>query len=290
MLGMKHLSATFLGFLLSTTLFAGWGYEYATLVPHPAVWFAPLDAGVAQTLWAPAVSPATRGWEATSAAWLGGTYLGSFHAGFQNKQLHLTGLFSGSMDQTDAFGRVTGTFSTQHLYLGLTSQRPWRPGLTLGFGLAAYVQNIATYTSIALGGQIGLLWKAPTAPLQVAATLGNLGFEVKPMDQERFHPAPQLRVLAQYALSPQTTLAAGTVLSPAGSWLQVAGTYQLTPLLRLALAYTTQWNALKIGDPNDFLIGLMPGLELHWRRFRLSYAYAPLAAVGDLHLVSLSLQ
>ncbi len=270
-------------------LWAGWGYEYMNINADPSVAFLPLDANPAQSLWQPGVTVPRGRWSAASSAWLGGTYLGSFHwSPTPGIQVHLVGLWSGTMDETDASGRVVGTFSTQHLYLGETFQRPLGAALTLGLGAGLYAQSIGGKGSLALGGQVGLRWQAPNRPLQVAVALANLGVEIKPMEQQRFHPAPQLRLVVRYAPGTAVDLSAGAVASPVGSWIHLAGRYQLTPLLGVALAYTTQWNALKLGDPNDFLIGLMPGVDLTWRRLRLTYAFGPLAAVGDLHLLSLS--
>ncbi len=224
------------------------------------------------------------------ASWLGGVTLGTFHwSPTDRSQVHLQGLFSGTLEQTDSTGRVVGSFSAQSLYLGYTQQQAWAPGWTLGWGVGLYSQSVASYASLALGGSVGLLWQNPQGPLKVALALTHLGVEIKPLVKERFHPAPQFRGAVAYTPVPVLQVTAGVVASPLGRWLHLSGRYALTPRLRVSLAYTSQWSALKLGDPNDFLMGLMPGLELRWKRFRFAYLYGPMASLGDLHLLSLSL-
>ncbi len=275
--------------LVASPVLAGWGYEYMNLSPSPSVLFAPLEPGVSQALWHPAVASPHPARAMSVASWLGGVTLGAFHWNLKpGTQIHLQGMFSGTLDKTDGTGQVVGTFSTQHLYIGSTFQRPLSPTWTLGFGMGLYAQSIPPYSSLAVGGAVGVLWHPAPRPLRMAVSLANVGVELKPMVKDRYNPAPQFRATAQYAVGEAVQLSLGAVLSPLGSWVQLAGRYHLTSLLSLSLAYTSQWSALKLGDPNDFLMGVMPGLELHWRRIRFTYAYGPMASLGDLHLVSLS--
>lgn len=122
----------------------------------------------------------------------------------------ITYLDMGEQTATDEQGNVTGTFSSYEYVIQGNYAFRLSPNLGLGFGLKYFRDKLAPDSVLqdrsggsgdSFGLDFGVLWKLPTARLNLAAAVHNLGPSIKHVDADQADPMPRkFTVGAAYGL------------------------------------------------------------------------------------------
>ncbi len=143
----------------------------------------------------------------------------------------LTYLDMGEQTATDEQGNETGTFSSYEYSIQGNYAFRLSSNLGLGFGLKyfrdrlapdAVLQDRSGGSGDSFGLDLGVLWKVPTANLNLAAAMHNLGPSIKHVDADQADPMPRrFTVGAAYGLyhsEHMGVLVAGDLQMPLYKW------------------------------------------------------------------------
>jgi len=145
------------------------------------VMYTPLAAGLADDI---------------ALTWLG--YAGPLGSGTFG--VSLTYLDMGEQEATDEDGNVTGTFSSYEYVLQGNYALKLSPNVGLGMGVKYFRDKLASDDFLqdktggsgdSFGVDFGVLWKVPSARLNLAATVMNLGPDIKHVDADQADPMPR---------------------------------------------------------------------------------------------------
>ena len=116
----------------------------------------------------------------------------------------LTYLDMGEQTATDEEGNVIGTFSSYEFVLQGNYALKLSPNLGLGFGVKYFRDKLADDASLqdrsggsgdSFGVDLGVLWKIPSARLNVGGSIANLGPDIKHVDADQADPMPRKATL-----------------------------------------------------------------------------------------------
>ncbi len=95
----------------------------------------------------------------------------------------------GEIDKRNERGQTTGTYRNYDMdgtfTLAMQVQEQWM----IGGAITVMGSSIGTATSSLLAFRVGVIWSSPTSPLQVGATLRNVGVAITPYEDVR-EPLP----------------------------------------------------------------------------------------------------
>ena len=112
----------------------------------------------------------------------------------------LTYLDMGEQTATDEEGNIKGTFSSYEYVLQGNYALKLSPNLGLGFGVKYFRDKLADDASLqdgaggsgdSFGVDLGVLWKMPSARLNLGAAVMNLGPAIKHVDADQADPMPR---------------------------------------------------------------------------------------------------
>jgi len=202
----------------------------------------------------------------------------------------------GSFTQTDVVGNKLGTFRANELagllgYSGTLYQK-----LHYGVTLKLVYSSIADARSLAIAGDVGMLYDIPSQQIAIGASLLNLGRQVNayqttredlPLElkvgvSKRLEHLPLLLNLNFHRLNESTEDFATRFRA-----FSVGGEFTVTQAVQLRFGYNNeQRRDLKIGTSAG-LAGLSFGGGFTSGRYRFDYAYSSLGKIGELHRISL---
>ena len=223
-----------------------------------------------------------------ASSYIAGVKLGSLSLSSGGKWgLSLFYLTSGTMDEIDENGEVTGSFSTSHLAIGAARKEKLRERMDVGATFKLLYQGIDGYSSFALAFDLGVSYRPGREGLTFGASLRNLGYEVKPFVDERAMLPTELLLGAVYEIG-SLTLGAGISSALDQPFaLSLTGLWSPSPFLEVGLGYTTERGDLKTGGERDILNGLSAGFNASVRGVHVGYSYTPFGDFGDIHTLSL---
>lgn len=86
----------------------------------------------------------------------------------------------GKMQYADELGNLMGAnFGARDILIDLMYARQLGPMFTLGMTLKPVISNYESYTSFALGADVGAHFQLPDSSLQIGLTLQNIGWQLK---------------------------------------------------------------------------------------------------------------
>ena len=112
----------------------------------------------------------------------------------------VTYLDMGEQTATDEQGNVTGTFSSYEYVLQGNYALKLSPNMGLGFGVKYFRDKLASDDVLqdgaggsgdSFGVDVGMLWKLPSARLNLAAVVSNVGPDIKHVDADQADPMPR---------------------------------------------------------------------------------------------------
>jgi hypothetical protein len=95
----------------------------------------------------------------------------------------------GEMDKRNASGQTTGSFRNYDMDGSLTLAMTLSDQWSVGGTATMMVSSIGTATSSLVAFRAGVVWSSPKRPLQLGATVRNVGAAVTPYDDQR-EPLP----------------------------------------------------------------------------------------------------
>lgn len=204
----------------------------------------------------------------------------------------------GSFDQTDDLGNKLGTFSANDLAFMVGYSNSLENNLHYGAALKFIYSSLAGYTSTAVAGDVGVLYRIPESRFALAASLRNLG--------------AQLSSYLGTKESLPLDLAIGASVVPRGLPLllnldfhklnedqsnfterfrafTVGGEFTLSSVLQLRFGYNNeQRQDLKIGTSAE-LAGFSAGVGIAVREYKIDYGLTSLGKIGAQHRISVGL-
>lgn len=109
----------------------------------------------------------------------------------------------GKMKYADELGNLTGgSFSARDILIDLMYARQLGPMFSVGVTLKPIISSYETYSSFALGADVGAHFQLPDSTLQIGLTLQNIGWQLKGFySQEGGRPTEMLPLNLQLGLS-----------------------------------------------------------------------------------------
>lgn len=95
----------------------------------------------------------------------------------------------GEMDKRNTSGQTIGSFRNYDMDGSLTLSMKLSDHWSVGGSATMMVSSIGTATSSLVAFRAGVIWTSPTRPLQLGATVRNIGVAVTPYDEQR-EPLP----------------------------------------------------------------------------------------------------
>ena len=203
---------------------------------------------------------------------------------------NLTYFSYGDMRRTSSDGQDLGTFGPSDLAAYLTLAQPWwRDWLTVGANLKAVYSTIDAYSADAFMLDLGLLTQGPMDGMSIGASLSNLG-TVRSGYAGDFKDS--LPVVMRLGVShrpahmpmPMLLLAELNIPNDNDPYLAFGAEVRLAGGLYLRPGYSAQ----QTGMEGQERVGLTAGLGVNAQRYRLDYAFASYAGLGEVHRVSLT--
>jgi hypothetical protein len=202
----------------------------------------------------------------------------------------------GTFDRTDELGNVLGTFSANDLSVAVGYSSTFEENLHYGAALKLIYSSLAGYTSTAVAGDLGILYRIPESRISLGASIRNLG-----------------RQISSYAGTREDLpldVAAGVSVVPKGLPLllnvnfhklnedvtsftdrfrafTVGGEFTLSRVLQARFGYDNEKRKdLKIGTSSG-LAGFSAGIGITAKEYRFDYAISSLGKIGNLHRISI---
>jgi len=191
----------------------------------------------------------------------------------------------GTMDRTDSLGNVIGSFGSTDLAFSVAYCREIANNISLGLAPFFATSSIDTFSSQAIGVDIGMLYKFDRGRGRAGLTLRNLGGQVSAF-VDSTDPLPLMASLgASYRLVGLPVYAIAQ-----GDWSNDAGfsggfgleIIQLKPLY-LRVGYRIR--PMLSGDlaEDDVLNGLTAGFGLQYMNIHADYAFEHFGVLGVTH-------
>jgi len=195
----------------------------------------------------------------------------------------------GSMDRTDISGNVTGDFGATDLAVSLAYGREIVENISVGFAPFFASSSIDTFSAMAVGIDVGALYKFDRGRGRVGLALKNAGSQISAF-VENSDPLPMtVNLGASYRLKglPIFALAQGDWANDAGfsggfgaefvqlKPLYIRAGYRIRPKLSGELA-------------NDDLNGIAAGFGLRYKDIWADYSFEYYGALGMVHKIGVS--
>lgn len=221
------------------------------------------------------------------ARYIADIYFGSF--GYSLSEDFAFGVFylnSGKMAKIDREGQYLGEFSTSHLYFLVSKNFLLKNRYRVGVNIKLLYQNIDKYSSLALAFDVG--YAKTIGSTSIGLALSNIGYEVKPLDEERVNLPLSFRSGIMHSFSSSFRLGFGLNASPEKTIFSLALMLKLVKNLDIGIGYNSLGRDWKTGQGNDIVKGLNFGGLFSVKGVELAYSYSPTGEFGDIHRVGIS--
>lgn len=202
----------------------------------------------------------------------------------------------GTFDRTDEFGNVLDSFHANDLSISLGYSSTFEENLHFGAALKLIYSSLAGYTSTALAGDLGVLYRIPESRISLGASIRNLGRQISsyagtkedlPLDAAvgvSVVPKglPLLLNLNFHKLNEDVTSFTDRFRA-----FTVGGEFTLSKVLQARFGYDNEKRKdLKIGTSSG-LAGFSAGIGVSLKDYRFDYAISSLGKIGNLHRISI---
>jgi hypothetical protein len=203
----------------------------------------------------------------------------------------------GSFTETDDVGNTIGSFHASDLALSLGYSNTLDENLFYGVAVKLLYSSIATYTSTALAGDLGLFYAIPESRMTMGISIRNLGAQLStylgtredlPLDVTIGASVvpkglPLLLNINFHRLNDQADSFLGHLRA-----FSVGGEFTLSKTIQFRVGYDNALRQdLKIGTSAG-LAGISAGLGINVKQYRFDYSISSLGKVGELHRVTIS--
>jgi len=257
---------------------AGMGEAYVAVAQDPTA-----------TYWNPAGIANTLGDEvhASHNEWISDVryeYVSAVH-GMKGHALavHLGLLHMGELEGRDTSGNFTGSFRAYDVTAGISYARRVLRSVEVGATGKLLFEKIDTENATGFAGDLGVRYRTPVRGLTAAATLTNLGPEMKFVEDSFLLPVNgRIGVAYRTRRLLQGLVLAADARFPNDSNAKAHFGLELLPHEMFALR-----TGYKTGYDEE---GFSAGFGVTYREYEIDYAYAPFSnesELGDVHRISL---
>lgn len=190
-----------------------------------------------------------------------------------------------SIDQSDALGNTSGSFTPSDMAVSLGYARPIG---AFSVGLAAkYIKSKILDSANTYAADIGLLSPAfLNERMKLALTVSNLGGKIKYEEQSEDLPMV-IKVGSSFQIRPRWIAGLDVGVPKSNKAFVAVGTaYGIKLSDAWGLALRTGYNSRTSGDVSGFT-GISFGLGIAYQKMKIDYALVPFGDLGMTHRISL---
>lgn len=204
----------------------------------------------------------------------------------------------GDFTETDEAGNEGGKFSAGDLLVMGDYAFKFSEDFYLGVSFKFIHSTLASYTSTAVAGDFGLIYRFPDQDLQIGFGIFNFGTVTSAFVETKDALPLNFRVGLSKKLAhlPLLLSVEGFQYQNENFHFIVGGEFTVTPFLFLRLGYNSIGRDQKIGSSSQFAgVSIGTGITLanavqfkntFWQRFSFDYALTSAGAIGRLNRIS----
>ncbi len=200
----------------------------------------------------------------------------------------INGFFSYTtqLDKASWFFDGPDTFSAYDVYFSLAWSHDVNPHIATGLSLKGIYQLIDTYSAWNAAVDISFLISKVLPGINFGFALKNLGFPIKFIENPHTLPII-MEIGASRRFLKDDLLVTFDISKPLQEEIRfkLGGEYMVAENIYLRAGYAY----LQHGNELGFLSGLTCGLGVNFLEYRLDYAFAPYAELGNIHRFSIIL-
>lgn len=206
----------------------------------------------------------------------------------------------GEFKRTDELGNEDGTFGAGSLLVMTNYAQELATNFSIGLSFKYIRSTIAEYSSSALAGDIGVLFRVPSLKLAFGAGVFNFGSVSSAFIETKDDLPVNIRLGASKTLEhlPLQLTVEGYRYSDEDPEFIIGGEFTLTPYLFLRLSYNSLGQDQKIGDDGDRFAGISVGTgisldkskafnNMFWEKLNIDYSLSSAGDVGTQNRISL---
>jgi hypothetical protein len=202
----------------------------------------------------------------------------------------------GTFDQTDESGTITGSFNASDIAISLGYGNTIEENLTFGAAIKVIHSSIAGYSSTALAGDAGLLYRIPDSRLSIGASVRTLGAQLSTYAGVK-EPLP-VDVTVGASIVPKgiplflnvnfhKLTADAPTMADRFRAFTLGGEFTLSRVVLLRIGYNNELRTdLKTGGTAG-MAGFSGGIGLKVAGYSIDYALSSLGTIGSVHRISL---
>ncbi len=198
----------------------------------------------------------------------------------------------GTFEETNEFGERTGnTFSAAEMALSVGLSNTLGEGFDYGVSAKFIYSSIEKYNASAMALDAGLIYSPPkTGGLKIGVSLLNLGAVIDNYTDQQEKLPLMLQVGFSRPLAHLPLVISGSFQDLAATeenfWdrfkrFSLGGEFALSEKVKLRLGYVNEVNRSVKPLSRNIFGGISAGLGIHWRKFRLDYAYSSFGELGS---------
>jgi hypothetical protein len=192
----------------------------------------------------------------------------------------------GSFKRLDSQGNDDGNFSAYDMALGLTYSKKLASNIFVGGTGKLIIEKIDSYSSDALGLDLGILYHLADGRTGLGLTVTNLGFQLKGLTKAHKDPLP-LTIDGGFSHHlkglPLTVTADIVVPTDNKAFFALGGQFEsLRPFL-LRVGWSSAGQDYKTGSSKDGRAGFAGGFGYQYQGYIFDYSYSSYADLGNVH-------
>lgn len=208
----------------------------------------------------------------------------------------------GEFNRTDELGNENGTFGAGSLLLMVDYAQEIAPNFSVGIAMKYIRSTIAEFSSSALAGDFGVLFRIPGEQLSFAAGIFNLGSVTSAFVETKDDLPVSIRVGVNKSLEhlPLQLTLEGYRYNDEDPEFVIGGELTLTPFLFLRLSYNSIGQDQKINDTGNRFSGMSIGTGISldkskafsgmfWQKLNIDYSLSSAGDIGAQNRISLSI-
>ncbi|GAB4373580.1 MAG: hypothetical protein Kow0042_17540 [Calditrichia bacterium] len=215
-----------------------------------------------------------------------------------NISMNLVYFNYGSFDETDDFGTKTGaTFGASEFAFSVGLSNPLGEGFDYGVGVKFIYSDIQNYNASAVALDLGLIYTVPIVEEMIlGASLQNLGITLDNYTDYKEKVPLILKIGFAKKLAHLPLLLTGSLEDLTTSENQfldrlkkfaLGGEFEISEVIRLRLGYQNDMHQSVKPLGRNIFGGVSAGLGIHWRQFRLDYAYSNFGDLGSQNRIGI---
>jgi hypothetical protein len=200
----------------------------------------------------------------------------------------------GEMRKTDIEGNDLGAFGAADYAISAAYANQLPFGLRYGVSIKYIQSKYDVYSSGAVAGDIGFIYRIPSQDFNIGLTVSNLGTATKAFIDVREKLPITYRLGIAKRLAHLPLLLNFNVIKYQyqnssilwGLYWALGGEFTISEHFFLRWGYNSRGGEEKVGADSDRFAGISLGLGLKYKHYRFDYAYTTYGAMGGMHFLT----